>query len=63
MPRKRFFSFPFLCMQSSSLLPPRLPFHSGNPHRFSQWQQAPSGMAVPFHNTKDKDLLKKLKPF
>lgn len=34
-------------------------FHSSNPHKFFQWQQALSGMALPFLNTKDKDLLKK----
>lgn len=59
-----FFSFPFFCVQSSALLPPHLPFHSGkNPRRFSLWRQALSGMALPFLNAKDKPLLKTLKPY
>lgn len=50
---KDFFFSSLFCMQSSALLLLGLSFHSHNPHKFSQWQQALSGMALPFLNTKD----------
>lgn len=65
MPRNRYFfmlPFFFLCITLLCFFHVCLFILVSNPHRFSQWQQALSSMALPFLNTKVKDLLRKLKP-